>query len=650
MAAGDNTPLGEVTLGEFTKAISDAVATGMSSTGTVDDKKDLKFDSLGNEIPGSKDVGRKKSIESLEKNMSSFLKSAGVSTDKLFEKTGKTLTQLAAEQYDYQQKRADANKAELAYIYDARKQIGGISIIPDEQGQIAEGITKKVLDQAEAMFKRGTDAYESTVKFQGALANFKVSDLFEDGAEGFMTAYTELMSRFVTDMPGMAADLTDDMAETLLGFQKSLSISEQDMSDILKRQYAFTGEANADVLGEIANVSKVLADQVGTGANKLKKEIVAIITDVDRFGNIGVDAAGRISAALAQTGVDFNTFVRLTDQFMRFDSAADKMGELSALFGIQMDAMEMTYLANEDQEEFLFRMREEIMDAGIDVENMSNARARALAGQLNMNVSQMKMFLREGELAVDQAEMTATTDATESMDGLTTAAGQFGDVFASSSKDAMTAFKESIIPSIMESKAGLMEAHKASAELGKEMRKFEFDEDSTIKMQESIQAATETRIAAIDLQTIAATKSLEMVNTALSTGVKISGDVVKGAAKLGGKGVDLVAGKAQGLEGGVIRSQRREISKDVADLNKTISIVNQNNATRVAKMEEGNELAIARGEEGKFGFDQATLDQIREVPVKIQIDLDGDMLAETTATVYRRNGQELVVVPVGEGG
>lgn len=649
MGAGDDTPLGDVTLGDFTKAVSEAVQTGMSSSGTADDKKDLKLDSLGNEIPGSEGLGRQKSIETLEQNMSSFLKSAGVSTDRLFEQTGKTLTELAAEQYDYQQKRAEANKAELAYIYDARKQIGGISIIPDEQGQIAEGITKKVLDQAEAMFKRGTDAYDSTVKFQGALANFKVSDLYGD-AEKFMTAYTELMGRFVTDMPGMAADLTDDMAETLLGFQKSLAISEQDMSDILKRQYAFTGEANADVLGEIANVSKVLADQVGTGANKLKKEIVAIITDVDRFGNIGVDAAGRISAALAQTGVDFNTFVRLTDQFMRFDSAADKMGELSALFGIQMDAMEMTYLANEDQEEFLFRMREEIMDAGVDVENMSNARARALAGQLNMNVSQMKMFLREGELAVDQAEMTATTDATADMDGLTTAARDFGDVFASSSKDAMTAFKESIIPSIMESKAGLMEAHKASAELGKEMRKFDFDEDATIKMQESIQAATETRIAAIDLQTIAAKESLDIVNTALSTGVKISGDVVKGAAKLGGKGVDLVTGKAQGLEGGVIRSQRRKISKDVEDLNKTISITNQNNAKRFAKMEEGAELAIAQGEEGKFGFDQSTLDQIKEVPVKIQIDLDGDMIAETTATVYRRNGQELVVVPVGEGG
>ena len=55
----------------------------------------------------------------------------------------------------------------------------------------------------------------------------------------------------------------------------------------------------------------------------------------------------------------------------------------------------------------------------------------------------------------------------------------------------------------------------------------------------------------------------------------------------------------------------------------------------------------------KIGIDKVIHEiksQIKEVPVKIQIDLDGDMIAETTATVYRRNGQELVVVPVGEGG
>ena len=47
------------------------------------------------------------------------------------------------------------------------------------------------------------------------------------------------------------------------------------------------------------------------------------------------------------------------------------MGDMSAMFGVQMDAMEMMYLANEDEEAFLHKMREQMMDQGVDVENMS---------------------------------------------------------------------------------------------------------------------------------------------------------------------------------------------------------------------------------------------------------------------------------------
>ena len=146
---------------------------------------------------------------------------------------------------------------------------------------------------------------------------------------------------------------------------------------------------------DIANVSFALSQETGMAQKSLQADIISIKQDVANFGDIGVDAAGRIAASLGKLGLDFQTFTAMTDKFMDFDSAATKMGELSALFGIQMDAMEMTYLANEDREEFLLRMREQVLDAGLDVENMSNARARVLSQQMGMNVEQMKIFLRD---------------------------------------------------------------------------------------------------------------------------------------------------------------------------------------------------------------------------------------------------------------
>lgn len=231
--------------------------------------------------------------------------------------------------------------------------------------------------------------------------------------------------------------------ERIAIIRKRMNITESEMGDMLRRQYAFTGEASSKIFEDIANVSVSLAKTTGGSAEDLKEDILDIMEDVDKFGNIGVDSAGRIAGALNQLGLDFQTFNRMTENFMNFDSAAGKMGELSALFGIQMDAMEMTYLANEDQEEFLFRMREEILDAGLDVENMSKTRQRALSDQLGMNVTQMQQFMREGELTADQAEMTAATDAAEQMDGMANAVDKFGGAFEGAYRGAAE-FEESL--------------------------------------------------------------------------------------------------------------------------------------------------------------------------------------------------------------
>jgi hypothetical protein len=262
----------------------------------------------------------------------------------------------------------------------------------------------------------------------------------------------------------------------------------------------------------------------------------------------------------------------------------------------------------------------------------------------------MKMFLREGELAVDQAQMEATTDATADMDGLTTAAQNFGDVFASSAKDAKTAFKEAIIPSIMESKAGLLEAHKAAAELGKTMRSFELDEEATEAMKKSIQEATEARIAAVNIQTEGAIKSTELLNKALSKGIKLAGPAVEAAADFSEKGLYTLLSKEQGLGGDAVRvGQGRDITGETEELNKASMAKVQQDAELVAAMKTvaaGEELRIKQGQEAKYGFDQDALKQISEVPIVIQIDMDGDKMAEKTAQVYRKNGKELVVVPV----
>ena len=268
---------------------------------------------------------------------------------------------------------------------------------------------------------------DAAVTFQNSLGqttnafNFLYKNI-EDAEKDFVEFRSEVTEGNAILMNNLSSAAAMEM--TIL--KRQLQLTGDETAELLETQYALTGEANADVAKSIVTTARSLELATGLPLNKLKEDIIGITTDLDTFGDIGVKSAGRLAAAIGQAGLDLQSFKGMTEQFMDFDNSAKKMGDLSAMFGIQMDAMEMTYLANEDQEEFLFRMREEILDAGLDVENMSKTRQRALADQLGMNVTQMQQFMREGELSVDQAGMEAATESAKSMDGLATAADKFG--------------------------------------------------------------------------------------------------------------------------------------------------------------------------------------------------------------------------------
>jgi len=322
---------------------------------------------------------------------------------------------------------------EVKIFRDIQTFYGGVSEEAYAAGEALEGTAGQALGAFQHLVMVSSAGEEMSLSIESGAMKGKnaLIALFKDPTEA-ANLFNQVLENVNQTNVNLAKSLESQgkaEMERIAIIRKRMNITESEMGDMLRRQYAFTGEASSKIFEDIANVSVSLAKTTGGSAEDLKEDILDIMEDVDKFGNIGVDSAGRIAGALNQLGLDFQTFNRMTDNFMNFDSAASKMGDLSALFGIQMDAMEMTYLANEDQEEFLFRMREEILDAGLDVENMSKTRQRALSDQLGMNVTQMQQFMREGELAADQSEMTAATDAAETMDGMANAVDKFGGAF-----------------------------------------------------------------------------------------------------------------------------------------------------------------------------------------------------------------------------
>jgi len=353
--------------------------------------------------------------------------------------SGKAMLNALAQQNEF----IDENRRYLRTIQEG---YGGITDEQIRSGEALEGVAGQALEARKNLMLVSAGQKEAALEIEsGALKGTNAMRMvfknFVDAAKLYDESFANLVEKNT-----MAAQSLHNLGqaerERISILMKRMKIDSQSMSTMLQRQYAFTGEASAGIFEDIATVSTSLSKSTGAAAEDLKKDIIAIMEDVETFGDIGVDSAGRIAGALKQLGVDFQTFSNMTSQFMNFETAASKMGELSAMFGIQMDAMEMTYLANEDQEEFLFKLREDLLDAGVDVENMSKARQRFLADQVGVSVTQLQTFMREGEMMADQEDMFGATEAAKDMDGLATAIDNFGGAFEGATKNAEDLAKE----------------------------------------------------------------------------------------------------------------------------------------------------------------------------------------------------------------
>lgn len=220
---------------------------------------------------------------------------------------------------------------------------------------------------------------------------------------------TDLLNNFGDVSSNLFNKNTQAIERESLRFSNSMGVDIETVSDLIANSFAQTGEASTDVLMDITKNAKAMGKAVGVPLKRMSEAIIDIKKDMETFTDITVESAARMAGSLSQLGLSLQSFSGLVKGFRSFDQAADKMGELSAVFGVQMDAMEMMYLANENEEEFLNRFREQIIDQGIDVASMSKTRQRALADQLGMSVREMKMFMDTGTRMTSQAEKEIAT-------------------------------------------------------------------------------------------------------------------------------------------------------------------------------------------------------------------------------------------------
>lgn len=273
---------------------------------------------------------------------------------------------------------------------DIQKTFGGLSG-PD-------GPFNATNEQARTFVDTTYDVYEGLLASEGAF-----TDAFGMYPQHVLGDLTTVMGNFKEQITGPAGSInslkiakvaTSEFVLEQASLTKALGISVEASKTFMTRQISKFGEAGNDMLREAAVYSKNLATMTGDSMKMIAGGIEGIIKDTTRYGNVTVAEAARISVTLRQMGLSYKELGGAVDKFMNFDTAVSSVSALTTVFGVQLDAMEMMRMANEDQETFLRRMREQFLMSAKSVDEMSLAEKRLVMQQVGLSdVGAVERFL-----------------------------------------------------------------------------------------------------------------------------------------------------------------------------------------------------------------------------------------------------------------
>lgn len=276
------------------------------------------------------------------------------------------------------------NIGPLDKIMDLQEQMGGLA---GDMGQnVFEGdaIANKFAD---TLVKFGEKLYGGESSVDGLNASLsRMLGEFPDaikGIESLATGADSSANSFRLLRDSSAEDLAD-MALEMGVFGTKMGLSTREMTAFVTRQLDLTGKAGTDMLREASIAASRVAAETGDSSKEIMNITAELIADTQRYGNVSVQEAARIGGSLRQLGLDYSELNGMVDKFFNFDNAVSSVSALTSVFGVQLDAMDMMMMANEDQGAMMEYVREQFLATGKSVDDMGLAEKRLVQQQLGL--------------------------------------------------------------------------------------------------------------------------------------------------------------------------------------------------------------------------------------------------------------------------
>jgi hypothetical protein len=347
----------------------------------------------------------------------------------------------------------------LVPFQEIQKKLGGtLADIDSDVNRYAKGANKAMTDFFDVAAGKTSDAFK--------IGGVNLGVLLQDSVQSYRNIVEPLMNETKTGFflaqeaaKGSAKNMTAEMIVAA----EALGLKSSEIGTFISRNIDKTGKANTDFLKSSVAAADAAAKTLSVSPKVIMPVMEEIAKSVDRFGNASVTSMAKMAAQVTALGIDFSNLNQVVGTFQGFESAASNVGKLTAAFGVNLDAMELMEMANEDQASMIETLRASFEEAGVDVANLSLAQKRlisdALGGVGVDKVERMLGPLGEGlEELNEKTQKSAEESLVDASKGFADAVKDLTDVITSPFDKFQRAFDADVLAEF---------GQKGSAALGK---------------------------------------------------------------------------------------------------------------------------------------------------------------------------------------
>ena len=168
----------------------------------------------------------------------------------------------------------------------------------------------------------------------------------------------------------------EDNGGALLGYQKGLGISNEDMKGVA-RNAAVMGQKTTVALKDMTKYSYELGNAFQLDAKLISRDMSKAFNDVKHFAGATVKQIAEASTYARKLGLELKEITGTLDAFETFDTAAENVAKLSQSFGVQVDAFKL--MEAQDPASQIDMLRKSFASAGVDASNFNRQQLKLLS-------------------------------------------------------------------------------------------------------------------------------------------------------------------------------------------------------------------------------------------------------------------------------